>query len=133
MKLRNIKEFNGYWVSDLGDVYSTKSGKQVKLKACKNKKGYLIIKLYNNSKNHNFRIHRLVLMAFDPREFSENYEVNHLDLDKENNKLSNLAWSTGQENIEHAMINGKIKASGYVLKYLELREKVYSAPPTAST
>lgn len=55
-----------------------------------------------DNKKKTFRLHRLVLMAFNPIEGMENLEVNHIDGNKINNKLENLEWCTPSENQRHA-------------------------------
>ena len=53
-----------------------------------------------------FRLHRLVMMAFNPIDNSENMQINHKDGNKKNNALSNLEWCTASENQIHAFKNG---------------------------
>lgn len=56
------------------------------------------------------RVHRLVAAAFlGP---VENLTVNHMDLNKTNNHVSNLELMTGAENIRHAVENGHKSLSG---------------------
>jgi hypothetical protein len=48
-------------------------------------------------------IHRLVAELFveKPKEYQPNWDVNHKDLDKENNNWDNLEWITHKENMHH--------------------------------
>ena len=73
-------------------------------KPYKDKNGYLII--YSNKKN--YKVHRLVALAFIDNPFNKK-EVNHKDMNKENNKVENLEWTTHLENMQHAFKNKKIK------------------------
>lgn len=58
----------------------------------KTSKGYLSIKY----KGNNYRVHRLIAEAFLPN--PENKPtVDHIDMNKQNNALSNLRWATVQE------------------------------------
>lgn len=74
---------------------------------CKGNTEYQIINFQtiNNTKK-TFRVHRLVMMAFNPIDNMENLEVNHIDGNKANNKLSNLEWCTTSENQKHAFFTG---------------------------
>lgn len=111
---KDIKGYEKYQISNFGRVRRkakiVKVGiKNVKkafkeeqlLKPLKFTKGYLGIKLYNNSGAKNYKIHRLVAEAFIPN--PDNLEqVNHIDGDKTNNKVNNLEWCSCQENMEHS-------------------------------
>jgi len=65
-------------------------------------RGYLVVNLhYDRNKFKKKRIHRLVAHAFLPNP-NEYNEINHLDGDKENNRLDNLEWCTHSQNMQHA-------------------------------
>lgn len=75
----------------------------------RNKPGteYQIINLsLENGQKRTFRVHRLVLMAFQPIDNMENFQVNHKDGDKKNNNLDNLEWCTAKQNIQHSYKTG---------------------------
>lgn len=57
-------------------------------------------------------VHRMVAMAFLPE--SELAEVNHLDLDKTNNMVTNLEWNSRIQNQRH------YQAIANILKSAEL-------------
>lgn len=56
------------------------------------------------------RVHVLVAQAFIQRN-DESYVVNHLDLNKKNNNVSNLEWCSQKENIRHAVLNNRFLKS----------------------
>jgi hypothetical protein len=65
--------------------------------------GYLGVDLSLNGKIRH-SIHRLVAINFieNPYDYKE---VNHIDGDKENNKVDNLEWMSLQQNRDHAKVN----------------------------
>lgn len=74
------------------------------------KNGYSAISLRNKGTSKNFLIHRLVAGAFIPN--PENKPVvNHKDLNRENNLVSNLEWVTQKENNRHALETGAKKVN----------------------
>lgn len=96
---KKIKNHSNYSVSDEGFVRNDKTGKILKPVPTKN--GYLRVGL--NGKL--YRVHRLVADAYISN--PDNYEqINHIDGDKTNNRVSNLEWCTCSQNIIHAYKNG---------------------------
>ena len=64
---------------------------------------YLRINLTNHQKEkHKHSFHRLLALQYIPN--PDNLpEVNHLDREKTNNKVSNLEWCDRQKNAEHSL------------------------------
>lgn len=114
---KDIEGYEGlYQVSNLGRVKRSK-GKYMKseriLMLFINTPGYLQVMLCKNNKCKKFTVHRLVANAFIPNPENKP-QVNHIDEDKTNNKVSNLEWVTAKENVNHGTRNErsskKIKA-----------------------
>ena len=96
-----IEEFPNYEVSNYAEVRRVWK-KHTKLKKTRlNKFGYEIVHLSRNGENKHRSIHRLVAMAFidNPDNLPE---VNHIDSNKQNNRIDNLEWVTRSENMKHA-------------------------------
>lgn len=127
-----IKDY--YTITSDGLIYSDNSG----LMKTRDRAGtdYQIINLSKlDGSKRTFRVHRLVMMAFNPVKNMNELEVNHIDGNKKNNKLENLEWCTASENQIHAFKTGlnkprKGEESNFsklteddVKKVFELREK----------
>ena len=80
---------NRYTVSEDGEIYGLYRNKMLKPKV--DKDGYLHIGLYINKKVKHMRVHRVVAIAFMGDKGLE-YDVDHIDRNRANNKLSNLRW-----------------------------------------
>lgn len=101
-KIKQLKDFPDYYITTTGEVLSFKFNKVVKLKPCykiKGQRGYIQVHLYKNGVRHNKYVHRLMATTWLGE--YEHLEVNHIDLDKHNNDISNLEWVTRQDNIAH--------------------------------
>ena len=82
-------------VSNLGDVYSLKSGKKKKLKPGVVRAGYHQVVLTKSNVKKSFKVHRLVMLSFHG---PSNLLVNHKDYNRKNNRLDNLEYVSHQEN-----------------------------------
>lgn len=66
--------------------------------------GYLGLTLSKNGIHKSFHVHRLVAITFIPNPENK-LEVNHIDLNKQNNRVDNLEWCTRLENERHSRNN----------------------------
>ena len=105
---KDIPEFEGYQISNLGRVKSLsrfKKGKNGSLVPVKerilkpriNQYGYYQVALFKNSIGKWYQMHRLVWEAFNGK-IPEGLQVNHINEIKSDNRLSNLNLMTPKEN-----------------------------------
>lgn len=115
---KTLEDFPEYQVSNRGNVKSSKSGDIKLLHPSLNKtRGYVYISVQANGKRKNYSLHRLVAKYFVPNPMNKE-EVNHKDMDRTNNEVSNLEWVTRSENQLHAFQNGRKSPVGNV-KYTD--------------
>lgn len=95
MEQRQYRETD-YFVNEKGEVF--RKGNQ--LKPYRQSKGYLRIDVYFGGEKKATRVHRMVAEVFLPNPEGLS-EINHKDGDKTNNKVDNLEWTTGSENMKH--------------------------------
>jgi len=90
----------------------TQTFKERMLKFNFNKSGYIHIHFSSLGIKKSFYLHRLVAEAFIQNPEGKP-QVNHIDGNKCNNKVSNLEWNTHTENTQHAFDIGlNIQAKG---------------------
>lgn len=94
-----------YLVSDFGRIFDRK--RLTYLSTSVNVYGYVITSLYFVGEGSKpMKVHRLVMIGFHYiKEYME-YEVNHIDGNKEDNYERNLEWCTRSENMRHAYDTG---------------------------
>lgn len=110
-QLYPIPDYPGYFITRAGDVFSTrkvrKGGDPYRLKPVLTAKGYLRVNLCKpNGKCKILTIHRLVAMVFLPPCPSPQHHIRHLDGDKLNNRVENLAWGTAFDNEADKFLHG---------------------------
>lgn len=105
----NIQE-ERYMVSNYGNIIDLNRGlSPVYL----DQEGYSICYLMRNDGTAiNKKLHRMVMMVFNPNPNFAHLQVNHMDGNPSNNMLYNLEWTSGKENSDHAMLRGLHKMSG---------------------
>lgn len=102
--------FSQYCITKDGQVYSLKINRWVKQQISNN--DYFVVSMgADNGTRYRKKVHRLLLQTFKPVDNHDQMFVNHIDSNKQNNKLSNLEWVTPKENSEHAVKNGLYKPS----------------------
>lgn len=96
-------------VSNFGRVKSIQYTKERILKLNKKKTGYLEVGLMVKPNCRKwFLVHRLVMETFSPIENSNEFEVNHKDENKNNNRIDNLEWVTSKENCNYGTRNFRL-------------------------
>ena len=100
-----IEDYPDYFVSNKGNVRSTKRAGQPRLLKPWLARGYPMVGLSKGGVIHKYQVHTLVLNAFvgpNPEAFCL-----HGDNDPTNNCLSNLQWGTHAENMEQMIEDGR--------------------------
>lgn len=136
-----VKEYSkDYKVSNFGRVLSLNyrhTGRSKVMSPVDDKGGYLKVCLSKNKKTKNFSVHRLVAEAFLPN-LLDLPQVNHIDENKENNRVENLEWVDHKENCNHGTRNKRVaekntngKCSKPVLQLTLTGEIIREWPSTA--
>lgn len=109
----DVYDFPRYQVSDQGKVRNKRTHK-IK-SAHYDNDGYLKVTLMNiingNKKTSRKTVHRLVAESFLGGPHPD-LQVNHKNGVKDDNRVVNLEWCTGSENVKHAYATGIRKPSG---------------------
>lgn len=106
-RVKPIKDFGGYLVSENGKVFTFINGDIKEMKQVKNSKnGYMQVTINNKT----VYVHRLVAQNFIPNPYNKPC-INHIDENRQNNDVSNIEWCTYKENCNHGTHNEKLSKS----------------------
>ena len=121
---KKINGFNDkYEVSNFGNIKSNFYGKFKLLKCTKHKQnGYHYIQLMDNGLKKTFRVHKLVIETFIG---TKEGVINHIDLNKSNNHLSNLEWVSIRENKCHSVLSSKSPGVSFNSKTEKYRARIF--------
>lgn len=111
------KVADGYWVSSHGRVWAgprdVPCGARNGGRYTRKKRGRILgmnlspLGYYRVNINRRVvHVHALVARAFLGEQPSPGMTVNHIDLDKTNNRADNLEWVSSADNVRHAWANG---------------------------
>lgn len=121
-----------YEVSDHGNVRSLRGGIARNLKIGKTRGGYRSIILSRDGKTKNYRMNRLVLIAFYGDQ--PQLQACHVNGKRTDNRLENLRWGTIAQNNADRVLHGTIlkgeQQPGSVLTEADVRQirKVWASP-----
>lgn len=110
---RDIEDYEGlYQVSDQGKVKSLHGKREIILKGCISRSGYLMVGLHKNNHLKTCCVHSLVAHAFPEicGEYFEGAEINHKDENKTNNAASNLEFVDVKTNRNYGTRNERMRA-----------------------
>jgi DNA-binding NarL/FixJ family response regulator len=105
---KTIPGYENYAISTKGEVKSLRFNRL--LKPANSDAGYLYVNLVNNKINKSTAVHKLVIENFGEGKPAENYVVDHLDGNKNNNAIENLQWVSVKENTLRYYNNSDKKA-----------------------
>jgi hypothetical protein len=100
-----ILEYEWYLVSNFGEIINSRTGKH--LKQHLDHKGYYKVVLWDAKRGRkNFRVHRIVLSAFDRSPFPDEV-CRHKNDVRTDNTISNLCWGNSQDNVDDMVSRGR--------------------------
>lgn len=96
--MKEIPGLPGYWATVDGKILRG----AVEKKQYEHR-GYWRVDIITNGRRRKYKVHRLILEAFEgPR--PKEVVCRHLDGDKKNNRVGNLAWGTQQDNANDVLV-----------------------------
>ena len=103
-----------YYITTCGKVLIVKNGEYKIMKPSINKKGYHQYRLVlkdDSTKSIRPYVHKLVALAYIFKDDDKKTQVDHKDMNKEHNYITNLEWVTNLENMRRRnIIKGRVNS-----------------------
>jgi len=112
-----INGVKGYKISDYGRLKNHKGQISV---GYNQEGGYLCVSILSKQ----YKLHILVAKVFIPNSEKKKNQVNHIDGNKLNAKLTNLEWCTASENVQHAHDTGLNPSQKPIIQYDKKMNKI---------
>lgn len=116
---KTIEEATNYEISNLGNVRNTKSGQILNPGVSGNGYKQVSLRMKDSNKFEKRYVHRLVA-TYWLKNPENKREVNHINLDRTDNRVENLEWITSSDNQKHKYENGNYKTSNRRIAQLDL-------------
>jgi len=126
LKIVPIAGYDGdYWISNFGQVFSSKRGEMIEMKPILCGSGYYQVTLCKDGKKKKFLVHRLVNLHFNPNPRRLNV-TDHINNNRLDNRASNLRWVTQYENMNNPNSNIVKPVARFTLdgKYIDERASI---------
>lgn len=81
--------YKDYAADENGNIYSLKSGSPKIIKSCE-VRGYFTFTIYYDGNRKNYRSNRFIFECLNNRLIKDNYEIDHINRNKKDNRISNL-------------------------------------------
>jgi len=99
---KTIENYPNYEISSFGNLRRTNNHRSIKQYQSK-KHRYLMVRIYNTEKGKLFNVHNLVGSTFLDQPCcptcGARLEINHIDNNPSNNRVTNLEYVTRQRNV----------------------------------
>lgn len=128
MNCKDIIGFPDYKIYPDGKIFTNKLRKSFMITQT-DRGGYKYVRLMQDGKQKKKFIHRLLFQHFKPNEWNEDLEVDHINLDRSDNRLENLKMVTRNQNCQrkgnysnnksgHKHINVNVSGKGREPRYV---------------
>jgi len=124
---KEVKNYEGYFISNLGCVKSFKRGKEKILKPAIDGSGYFTVTFYYNKTKITKKIHQLVAIAFlNHSNCKYKLVVNHKNFNKLDNRLENLEVVTARVNCnkKHLKSSSQYTGVGWHKQHLKWHSQI---------
>lgn len=129
IKAKPVNGFPDYMICSDGTVYN-KTGLQIKPEMTRN--GYLRVSLSNKDIKHKrFLLHRLVAETYLPNP-NGLPQVNHINENRQDNRVENLEWCTPLYNLNYSNVIGKASVAKFRKVYCITTNEFFDSITEAS-